>query len=198
MEGTISCNSYGVRYALAGSDFRFTEDLGKTDFDCGASQDVRQQEAAFFKIMENPATLKATRDRLEIGAAGGDGTLVFVPKEQPSIDPALEGVGWVLTSLNGNALLEGTRITLEFDDDGGVSGEATCNLYGSNEVEAAGGSFKITGFDMTSMGCPGKQGRQEEAYLDALTHVSAYQVGDDRLNLQNAAGETILVYEKEP
>ena len=48
---------------------------------------------------------------------------------QPSTSASLVGTEWMLTSLNGDSLIEGTSITLKFDQ-AFLSGSAGCNGYG--------------------------------------------------------------------
>lgn len=41
---------------------------------------------------------------------------------------------------------------------------------------------------------PGGIMEQEAAYIEALRSAASYRVADDRLKIDNAAGETILVF----
>lgn len=118
-------------------------------------------------------------------------------KTRPRHDPVkLAGTEWTLKSLNGQYLVKGTRITLDFDKDF-VRGNSGCNSYGG-EVRMRNGvmEVKTPGFEMTLVGCPGAVGRQENEYLDTLANGSEYRLEDDRLEIQNKAGETTLIYEE--
>ncbi len=126
------------------------------------------------------------------------------PDATPSAtQPALEGTQWQLTSLNGEALLEGTHITLAFEGDA-LSGFAGCNAYGGGPdgggyAAAPDGSLTIPPIAITLMACTSPAGvmAQEEAYVEALQQAATYRVVDDRLELQNAAGETTLVFNQQ-
>ena len=119
-------------------------------------------------------------------------------------DP-LEGTTWVLLTLRGERLLEGTRIILEFSG-GFIRGFAGCNEYGRAVIgdDVAGakykagedGSLTVPRLSITALDCPTPEGvvDQEKAYLGALRSAAAYRLVDDRLEIQDAAGETILVY----
>jgi len=118
----------------------------------------------------------------------------------PSSENALEGTEWVLTSLRGESLLEGTHITLSFEDKW-LSGFAGCNAYGGGPdsggyVAADDGTLTLPQLAITVMACPSPEGvmEQEQAYVEALRSAASYRLADGRLEIQDAAGETILVF----
>jgi heat shock protein HslJ len=108
---------------------------------------------------------------------------------------------WVLVSLNGKSPIEGTEIILNFEREflGGFMG---CNGYGGGPD-----SGKYTATDdgtltiphqiaVTVQLCSTPEGimEQEAAYIEALRSATSYRVLDDRLEIDNAAGETILIF----
>ena len=116
----------------------------------------------------------------------------------PSTGTVLPGTRWVLTSLRGQPLLPGTRITLEFGKQS-FSGFTGCNTYGGGPDDGKyaatdDGALQLLEFAVTAVGCPGAILAQERAYLEALTSTAAYRLSDRRLELQNTAGETVLVF----
>ncbi len=106
---------------------------------------------------------------------------------------------WVLVSLNGRFLIEGTQITLKFTD-GQLEGFAGCNRYGGDYAVAQDGRLRIpkTLFEITVMACAEPTGvmEQERAYVEALRAAATYRLVDDRLEIQNAAGDTVLVFQR--
>ncbi|MEA3294073.1 MAG: META domain-containing protein [Euryarchaeota archaeon] len=102
---------------------------------------------------------------------------------------------WILTSLNGNSPVEDSRITLTFVE-GVVTGFAGCNRYGGEYTMADNGNLTIPEIENTCQLCLMPKGvmQQESAYIEALSDADAYQVIDDRLEIDNAAGEKILVF----
>jgi len=130
----------------------------------------------------------------------------------------LDGTSWRLVSLNGHDLIEDTRITLRFAD-GFVQGFAGCNAYrpliiGSDDEThqyratrddspaadaAQSGSLTIPSFIITEKDCPSPGGvmEQERTYVEALRNAAAYRVIEDRLEIDNIEGETILVFVRE-
>ena len=121
--------------------------------------------------------------------------------ERPGTSADLVGTQWVLVSLNGNSLIEATNITLNFEK-GVLGGFMGCNGYGGGPD-----SGKYTATDdgtltipheiaVTVQLCLEPKGimEQEAAYIEALRSAAAYRVVDDRLEIDNDAGETILVF----
>jgi heat shock protein HslJ/putative hemolysin len=114
--------------------------------------------------------------------------------------PSLLDTDWQLISLRGGPLLEDTQITIRFEERW-LSGFAGCNIYGGGPdsgkyAVTAEGDLSIPLVAITVMDCPSPEGvmEQEQVYVDALTDAAAYSVADARLEIQNAARDTILVY----
>jgi heat shock protein HslJ len=197
--GNAGCNYYGAEYTIGGSDFSITErHIDKTDFDCDVPEVVMQQEVAYFEALTNAATYRAMGNRLEIDDASGETTLVFFLKEPPPIDPALDGTEWALISLNGSDLIEGSHITLGFAE-GQISGFAGCNSYGGEYTAANEGVLTIPAFMITEQDCqtPDDIMQQEQDYQETLRNAAAYQVTDNQLEIDNASGETTLVFTRQ-
>jgi heat shock protein HslJ len=121
----------------------------------------------------------------------------------PSSENALEGTEWVLTSLRGKPLLEGTHITLSFEDKW-LSGFAGCNAYGGGPdsggyAVADDGTLTLPQLAITVMACPSPEGvmEQEQAYVEALRSTASYRLADGHLEIRDAAGETILVFARQ-
>ena len=116
--------------------------------------------------------------------------------EPPNAVMDLEGTEWVLVSLNEDDLRKGTHITLSFDA-GKASGFAGCNGYGSEYTAAGDGVLTVPVVEVTLQLCeaPGGVMEQEKAYIEAFSSAAVYRMADDRLEIDNTAGETTLVFE---
>ena len=196
ISGNAGCNYYGARYITSGNDSSISaRGIDKTDMDCDVPEYVMQQEDAYFEALRNAAAYRVMGDRLEIKDTAGETILTFAMKEEPPIDPALDDTEWVLTSLNGSNLLEGSNITLNFAE-GGAGGFAGCNAYGGEYTAADEGTLTIGEMMITLMACQTPEGilEQERAYIEALRNAAAYWVMDDCLEIANAAGETTLAF----
>jgi heat shock protein HslJ len=104
----------------------------------------------------------------------------------------LVGTEWVLASLHSYPLPDGTYITLNMNKDG-IGGSSDCNSYrGKATMEE--GNVKACDIQSAAKGCKEDVGQREEAYLRALSSSASYQVQDGRLEMQDTAGETTLIY----
>jgi peptidyl-Lys metalloendopeptidase len=114
--------------------------------------------------------------------------------QPPAQGSALQGTGWVLVSLNGNALLQGRQITLRFADTS-IEGSGGCNTYGGSYT-ASGDGLSLSGVYWTEMACMEPEGTmaQEQAYFQALSAAAGYRVDGDRLELYDEAGTQILAF----
>lgn len=120
--------------------------------------------------------------------------------EAPS--PSLPGTKWMLTALRGIAPIEGAEITLRFEDEF-LTGTMGCNGYGgghdSGNYVADDGRLEVPRpLAVTVQLCSEPEGimEQEDAYLDALLSAVSYHVEDDRLEIADADGNTVLVFDR--
>ena len=109
----------------------------------------------------------------------------------------LDSTEWVLVSLNGHRLVAGSNITLNFAE-GKAAGSSGCNSYGGQYTATGEGSLQIPELAVTAMACLAPEGvmEQEAVYVKALSSAAAYRVVDNRLEIDDASGETILVFER--
>jgi heat shock protein HslJ len=108
----------------------------------------------------------------------------------------LTGTEWVLTSLNGRPVLEGTRISLEVQADG-VGGYSGCNWYGAR-AQRTDSTLNVALVESTARACmvPAGTMEQETEYHAALTGAHAYGERDGRLELYDASGRATLVFDR--
>ncbi|MGD2253300.1 MAG: META domain-containing protein [Anaerolineales bacterium] len=108
----------------------------------------------------------------------------------------LDGTGWELTLLNGEALVPDTQITLRFEG-GDLHGSAGCNTYGGGYTLAQDGSLQVGPMAITEMYCMDPEGvmDQEYAYMQLLGSAAKASRDGDRLTLEDGAGASILVFE---
>ena len=107
---------------------------------------------------------------------------------------SLVGPAWSLTTLAGQPVLEGTKLTAEFSGEDRVAGNAGCNsFFGRARVEA--GRLTVGPLGSTLMACerPGVM-EQEGRYLATLQAATSYTLSGDQLRLGPSAGEVTLVF----
>jgi heat shock protein HslJ len=116
----------------------------------------------------------------------------------PDIDqPALEGTGWTLVQINGQEPLAGTEVTLIFEETN-VEGNTGCNHFGGEYTASPDGSLQMSQLAMTEIYCTEPEGvmAQEVQYGDNLNQATSYRVVDERLEILNQDGVTILIFER--
>jgi putative hemolysin len=114
----------------------------------------------------------------------------------------LSDTEWELISLNGKDLIAGTAITLYFSNEY-LGGEMGCNGYGGSTdsgkyQDKSDGTFTLgSPFAVTVQLCTEPEGimEQEAAYIDVLMTASHYKIVDNYLEIENPAGETILIFQ---
>lgn len=107
----------------------------------------------------------------------------------------LEGSEWTLVSLNGKLPIEEHPITLQFKGTE-VGGNAGCNSYGGG-YEVDGTRLRLQGIAGTAMAClPEAVMDQEVEFHRTLQQVDSYRIAGDRLELMNAGGQQVLVFER--
>ena len=121
-------------------------------------------------------------------------------KPQPVSQGALavEGI-WLLDSLDGRPLIEGSVVTLRVKVDS-VGGSDGCNRYGAQTEKGspfdADGAFSPSGFAVTEMLCHEPEGVMEQAdtYHSAFLQGKGkrYSVEDDHLKIFDNAGTARL------
>jgi len=120
--------------------------------------------------------------------AGCSGT----PQEAQS--PALEGSAWVLYSLGQRPLVPGHEVTLFFDA-GSAQGGNGCNRYATSYTADGNGLSISAQAVSTLMACAPELMQQADAYTSALRSARAYRVRHGRLELLDAGGAVLAVFQ---
>jgi heat shock protein HslJ len=111
--------------------------------------------------------------------------------------PPLAGTNWLLVQINGQPPLAGTQVTLTFEGAslGGMTG---CNHFGGDYASSTDGTLTIRDLVQTEMYCMEPEGvmAQEIEYLETLRQAASYQVVDERLEIMDQAGVTMLIFEQ--
>ena len=130
----------------------------------------------------------------EVGVTYGSVVEATATPPEEGGDVGLEDALWMLTSLDGRSVIEGTQITAEFKD-GQLSGSAGCNDYFSS-YEVSDSNLSIGAIGMTQMFCAEPEGTmdQESSYLGALESTASFSTPEGQLNLADDGGGTRLVY----
>ncbi|GAB4417534.1 MAG: META domain-containing protein [Anaerolineales bacterium] len=103
---------------------------------------------------------------------------------------SLNGTSWELVSIDGQAPVKGSRITLIFED-GQASGNSGCNHYGG-EYKVRGNKIEFGGFMSTLMACADAAiGNQEARYLELLGNAQSFEFADGQLQVYGSGNEAL-------
>jgi heat shock protein HslJ len=128
--------------------------------------------------LPRPHTVEVTVDGKTLKGCAGDASLL------------VRGA-WQVDGVGGNALVNKSRITLDFDANGRLTGSATCNRYVTTYL-LTGEGLTVTMPISTMRGCAQALMRQEQAFLAALRDVRRFELtADGALVLHSADGTTI-------
>lgn len=106
----------------------------------------------------------------------------------------VDGTAWLLNSLNGDAPIVGSEITLSFEE-GRLRGRSGCNSYSGDYTVDGEGAFRSGPFEVTEMACLDPAGvmDQEVDFLQILQGASVIERQDDELTIQGG-GNTLVFW----
>ena len=188
MSGNASCNTYNVPYEVDGSSI--TIGVGMSTMMACPGDGVMEQETAYLAAITTAATFSIQGDILELRTADGALAVSYVAVEPTG----LAAMPWMVTSYNNgrdaavSPLLD-TELTLEFQEDGNITGNAGCNRYFGPYV-VTGDSLQIGPLATTRALCPEPAGimEQEQEFLAALQAAATFTIQNDKLDIRMADG----------
>jgi uncharacterized lipoprotein YbaY/heat shock protein HslJ len=103
----------------------------------------------------------------------------------------LQGGEWVVEDIGGKGIVDNSRATLNFGEDGTVTGRASCNTYGA-AWKLSGEGLAVTQGRSTLMACTPALDNQEREFMRLLAAANRFDITDDgALLLIAGSGETI-------
>ena len=112
----------------------------------------------------------------------------------PKVD--LVGGTWVAEDIDGAGVIDNAQSTLEFGNDGRVSGRGGCNRYGGT-IEIKGASIIVGELISTKMACPPAVMDQESKFMSALQATRSYRMDEgNKLVLSDATGASRLRFSR--
>jgi heat shock protein HslJ len=95
-------------------------------------------------------------------------------------DPAslLHGAEWAVEAIDGEPPVEGSKVSIAFDDEGRVSGAASCNRF-TGRYALSGEGLSLTPMATTRMACPQPLMTQEQRVLALLEEVMRFEIVND-------------------
>lgn len=115
--------------------------------------------------MPYPQQVSVTLDGTTLTGCGGDPARL------------LQGGEWVVEDINGGGIIDRSRVTLNFWQDGRVTGSASCNnLMGQYQLSGEG--LSISQPATTRMACPPSLMAQEQRVLTTLSQLQRFGFDD--------------------
>lgn len=129
------------------------------------------------------------------GATAFQQATVTVGSPPPPSGNPLQGTSWVLLTLNGAPVVEGTEITAVFGDGSTLSGNGGCNTY-NGQYQVNQSSLTIAGISQSQISCPAPPAvmPQERSYINVLGSASGFSIDGNQLTIRGTQGS--LVYER--
>jgi putative lipoprotein len=109
-----------------------------------------------------------------------------------NINQSLTGTAWWVEDIDNKGVIDMSHTTIEFTDDGEVTGDTGCNRYfGSVEIVATDIEFgPLAG---TRKACGVAMMRQESRFFQAMGEVSRWEIAETGLlHLFDEAGTSLL------
>lgn len=201
LSGNAGCNHYTARYTAEGNVLQIDQ-MAWTEMYCADPPGLMGQESGYLAALERVAGFNFAANQLSLYDGEGEVVLVYEAGEPPGVVVNLSGTAWHLVSLASAPgemvpVLEATRITAVFGDDGSMGGSAGCNRYTTNFTQE-GGAFIVGPIASTMMYCGDPAGvmDQESAFLTALESSATAERDGEQLVISNAAGEAVLTFEE--
>lgn len=112
---------------------------------------------------------------------GDKGMLTIKGESLPECEPAgalvLQAGEWVVEDINRGGIIDRSRVTLNFGNDGRVSGRASCNNYvGAYQVD--GRSLQLSQLATTRRACAPALNEQETRFVQTLEQISRFHLDE--------------------
>ncbi|MEP7087404.1 MAG: YbaY family lipoprotein [Gemmatimonadota bacterium] len=115
-----------------------------------------------------------------------DLVLSRVDPTSSSAPERLAGSSWVLQDLVGDRVVADTRVTLDFDASGKVTGNGSCNRYFAT-VDISGETIRFGAVGATRMACATAVSLQEIRYFEALEAANRFEIEGNSLSIYGSA-----------
>jgi heat shock protein HslJ len=190
VSGSAGCNYYtGTFDASSDGSLSFGPQV-TTSMECSRGMEL---EAAYLATLQNPESFDfSEQGRLQINTLGPSGErlqLVYT-----SGQAALTGNTWVLVSYGDPAAPEtvpaGSVLTVNFSDDGWMSGFSGCNSFNTSFI-AEDGKLSLGTLASSMMECSIDMER-ERAFQEAISGVQTYEISGPDLTLMHNEGADAL------
>lgn len=187
VNGSGGCNSFGSTYEVDGDTIAFALIIS-TKMAC-ADAGIMEQEQAYFDALQAAKRYEMLSGQLII-EYGDEQRLVFAPLL------GLRDAQWQLVSYGDvdglTSVIEGSLVTIEFDEENNVAGAGGCNSYAGN-YETNVDAISIGQIVSTEIAClDDALMTQERAYYEALQAAVRYEISGEQLIIEYGEGQQLV------
>lgn len=192
-------NEPGWSLEIAGDTLKLVSDYGATRVEAAAVKSVdgavttwRAADKDLSATWENricaddatgmphPASVVVVHGGKTLRGCGGDPKSLLVGEE------------WVVEDINGGGVIDNSRASLRFEEDGRVNGRGSCNTYNA-DYTLTGEGLTFSRAAATLRACVPALMNQERKFFDTLSKVSGFSIDETgALILKASDGGKIL------
>jgi heat shock protein HslJ len=191
VSGTDGCNRFMGSFTENGTSLSFGP-LASTMMAC--PDDISNQAKTFQDALAVTQSFSTADNTLSLIHTGNAAIATFTPAQTEAAAGTLAGTQWVLGTIGGNTPLAGTQITLNFGEDGRVSGTDGCNRFTGAYTES-GESLTFGPLASTMMACPEDITAQATIFGVAMQNTESFTMTDSELALIGR-GATLATFTK--
>lgn len=114
-------------------------------------------------------------------------TSTALAMETNSTSSTLPGSAWQVTTFAGQSPLTEHPITFEFDNEGNIAGDTSCNRFGG-DCQIEGDKIKVGPLRSTRRACEPDVMQQERQFLALLGTITAWSIEGEELVLTGSEG----------
>jgi small conductance mechanosensitive channel len=191
LSGANGCTSYEATYAITDGVLQVSGELG--DVQLGCPEALMTRANAYVVALGRATAFTIDDGRLSLRDDSDAETAGFEPYSQ-----ILSANAWHVTAYNNgeNAMvdvLDSIQITMNFGDEGRLTGSAGCNDYFA-DFEAGDETVTVAAPGATRRMCADPTGimEQETLFLAALASAAEFRLIGNALTIRRADGELVL------
>jgi len=203
VSGSAGCSQYTASYeaTIAGLSIGAP---ASSKMNCNEPAGIMTQETVYLTTLQGAASYSLSGNTLTVNDSGGKALLTYstVPPYMMTPAPMTGTLWWLNSFVDSQGIFwsagSANPISIQFADDGTVSGNAGCNSY-SGSYTVTGSSISMSGFVTTLMYC-GEPGVMdlETSYLGVLPMMKVYKISGNELTLSDGVGKITLVFSRVP
>jgi putative lipoprotein len=170
--------AFRVPYDTADIDQRMTYTV--------AARLVVGDKVIFRTTSSYPVLTRGAGERIDV-------VMELMPDVQTRSVPGIYGKTWLAEDIRGGGVIDNSRSSLTFAEDGTVSGIGGCNNF-TGKVSISGNKIKFGPLAATRKACVPALGDQEQKFFTALDNAESYafEDGTGKLLLMDPGGTVIV------